>query len=63
MKKYRHTLAHCPRCGMDSGERRMTGTEPPRYCVWCTSCGHRTGFKYSMNAATRAWEKEGTDNG
>ena len=33
-------LCACPRCGMDSGERRESVTVPLRYYVRCGGCGY-----------------------
>lgn len=57
-KSFRHKLSPCPKCGMDSGERRKTVKEPAKFCVVCTSCNYRTGFKSAINAATAEWERK-----
>lgn len=57
-KSFRHKLSPCPKCGIDSGERRKTVKEPAKFCVVCTSCNYRTGFKSAINAATAEWERE-----
>lgn len=57
MKKFRHVLKPCQVCGMDSGARAATSTEPPKFCVICETCGHRTKLYDSLAAATRDWEK------
>ena len=35
----RYILAHCPRCGMDSGERKTFDGPEEKYLVICTTCG------------------------
>ena len=57
-KSFRHKLSPCPKCGMDSGERRKTVKEPAKFCVLCTSCNYKTSFKSTINAATAEWERE-----
>lgn len=48
-------LVICSDCGTFSAARRMTLTEPPRYCVICEHCGRRTRLYKSLPAAVRAW--------
>lgn len=45
----------CFKCGMDSGERRSTVTEPPKFCVICTGCGARTRMFRQLAHATKEW--------
>lgn len=51
----RYILAHCPRCGMDSGERKVTDGVPIKYVVVCTTCGYHTDFHPTQSAASNEW--------
>lgn len=55
MKRREVPLVNCPKCGMDSGERKQTDDITERFLVICTTCGCRTGWYLSKSAATRAW--------
>ena len=48
-------LKPCYRCGMDSGDRRVTVYEPARFCVVCGFCGARTHLFRQQSQATREW--------
>ena len=51
----RYILAHCPRCGMDSGERRVTDDVPIKYIVVCTTCDYHTDWHPTQSAASNEW--------
>ena len=57
-RKARGPLALCPKCGMDSGERKASVCLPTRYFVRCASCGYIVGGD-SQATATRKWNTEG----
>lgn len=57
-RKPKGELALCPKCGMDSGERKASVNLPTRYYVRCASCGHIVGGE-SQAAATKRWNTEG----
>lgn len=44
----------CPRCGMDSGERKCSVNIPEKYYVRCTSCGYIVSGE-TQSAATNKW--------
>ena len=48
----RYKLENCPKCGMDSGERKMTDGVPIKYIVVCTTCGYHTHFHPTQSAAS-----------
>lgn len=57
-RKPRKPLAVCPKCGMDSGERKCTINLPERYYVRCESCGYTVGGHDSQCNASAQWNKE-----
>ena len=57
----RTPLAPCSKCGLTTGERKMTKKEPTLFYVVCSNCGHHTKGHISQDGATRAWNKEGKD--
>lgn len=57
-RKPKKPLAVCPKCGMDSGERKCTVNLPERYFIRCGSCGHIVGGYNTQASATAAWNKE-----
>ena len=58
----RYILAHCPHCGMDSGERRVTDDVPIEYIVVCTTCGYHTDWHPTQSAASNEWNRGGKKN-
>lgn len=57
-RKPKGKLELCPRCGMDSGERKASINLPTRYFVRCASCGYIVGGD-NQDAATKKWNAEG----
>ena len=57
-RKPQGMLGLCPKCGMDSGERKCTIHLPERYFVRCASCGYIVGGWDSQNRATAQWNRE-----
>lgn len=55
-RKPRLPLGLCPKCGMDSGERKASVNLPTRYYVRCSSCGYAVGGN-DQAAATAKWNK------
>ena len=51
----RYILAHCPRCGMDSGERKTFDGPEVKYLVICTTCGFHTAWHPTQSAASNEW--------
>ena len=50
-------LPVCPKCGMDSGARKVSygnGTQE-RYFVVCETCGYMTKPHPTQTAATKEW--------
>lgn len=58
MRKPKRKLGHCPKCGMDSGERKCTINLPERYFVRCGSCGYTVGGGNTQFGATAQWNRE-----
>lgn len=56
-RRERGKLELCPRCGMDSGERKASINLPTRYFVRCATCGYIVGAE-NQAAATARWNKE-----
>lgn len=54
--KPRAELPLCPKCGMDSGERKESVNMPERFYVRCASCGF-TVSGATQSAATGKWNK------
>lgn len=52
--KSRAALELCPRCGMDSGERKCSVNLPERYYVRCYRCGFIVAGD-TQSAATNKW--------
>ena len=50
-------LAPCPKCGMDSGERKESVNLPTRYFVRCASCGYAVAGD-NKSSATAKWNKQ-----
>lgn len=57
-RKPKTSLGLCPKCGMDSGERKASINLPTRYFVRCASCGYIVGGD-NQAAATTKWNREG----
>lgn len=57
-RKPRRPLAVCPKCGMDSGERKCTVNLPERFFVRCGSCGYIVGGNDNPYGASAAWNRE-----
>lgn len=51
-------LPVCPKCGIDSGERVWTRTDPIKCAIRCMTCGYTTPLYNSTGAATKRWVKE-----
>lgn len=58
-KKPRHKLGLCPKCGMDSGTRKVSETVPERCYIVCETCGFRVGPFSDLSHATWEWEHHG----
>ena len=54
--KYR-PLKECPKCGMDSGRRKVTVRVPESFFVVCESCGFKTGPHKTQGAASSEWNR------
>ena len=48
-------LEVCPKCGTDSGSRKVTTKDPEKYYVVCEYCGHKTHPHNTQRGATREW--------
>lgn len=57
-RKPKKPLAVCPKCGMDSGERKCTINLPERYYVRCGSCGYTVGGHDNQYSASAQWNRE-----
>ena len=57
-RKPKKQLAICPKCGMDSGERKCTVNLPERYFIRCASCGYIVGGFNTQTSTTAAWNRE-----
>lgn len=55
--KPRGPLSLCPKCGMDSGRRVVSDTNPERYFVICDTCGFHTKGYSRIGSATYEWNK------
>lgn len=55
-RKPKAALALCPKCGMDSGERKESANLPIRYFVRCASCGYIVAGD-TQTGATAKWNK------
>ena len=56
-RRFRMALPVCPKCGMDSGARKVSygnGTQE-RYFVVCETCGYMTKPHPTQTAATKEW--------
>lgn len=53
-KKPRGELELCPKCGMDSGERKCSVNLPEKYYVRCGSCGFIVSGN-TQSSATNRW--------
>jgi hypothetical protein len=54
--KYHYmSLNTCRVCGMDSGARKVTETEPARFFVVCEACGFKTKPHKVQSEATKEW--------
>ena len=51
----RYKLENCPRCGMDSGERKTFDGPEEKYLVICTTCGYHTRWHPTQPAASNEW--------
>ena len=54
---HRMALPVCPKCGMDSGDRKVlygSGTQE-KYFVVCSTCGYMTKPHPTQTAATKEW--------
>lgn len=56
-RKPKAALALCPKCGMDSGERKESVNLPTRYFVRCASCGYIVAGD-TQTGATAKWNKQ-----
>lgn len=54
---HRDPLPPCKCCGMCSGLRMMTDTEPQEFFVICEVCSYKTRKHPTQNAATREWSR------
>lgn len=57
-RRFRMALPVCPKCGMDSGVRKVlygAGTEE-RYFVVCETCGYMTRPHRRQSSATNEWK-------
>lgn len=54
-KRPRTPLWMCPKCGMDSGERKVQEGPYERYYVVCGTCGYFAGPCSDMSHAVRKW--------
>lgn len=61
-RRYFRRLKECPKCGMDSGDRKVTIKEPARVFVVCANCGHRTKPCKTQSAATLEWNGGKNEN-
>lgn len=52
---FRKALPVCPKCGMYSGRRMVSDTNPEKYFVVCETCGFRTKPHPDQSAATNEW--------
>ena len=55
--RFRMELPVCPKCGMDSGDRKVlygSGAQE-KYFVVCSMCGYMTKPHTSQSAATKEW--------
>ena len=53
-KTPRGSIGLCPKCGMDSGERKCSVNVPEKYYVRCSSCGYIVQGS-SQSGATLRW--------
>ena len=53
----RYRLAHCPRGGMDGGERKTFDGPEVKYLVICTTCGFHTDWHPTQSAASNEWNR------
>ena len=56
-KYFKKKLPVCPKCGMDSGDRKVlygSGAQE-KYFVVCSTCGYMTKPHTSQSAATKEW--------
>ena len=51
----RYKLENCPRCCMDSGERKAFDGPEEKYLVICTTCGFHTDWHPTQSAASNEW--------
>lgn len=59
-KRFKKALPVCPKCGMDSGDRKVlygSGTAE-KYFVVCSTCGHMTKPHATQTAATKEWSRK-----
>lgn len=56
-RKPKAALALCPKCGMDSGERKESVNLPIRYFVRCASCGYIAAGD-TQSSTTAKWNKQ-----
>lgn len=56
-RKTRYPLSVCPRCGMDSGNRKVSETANEKNYVVCETCGYLVGPFGDMPHAVKAWNR------
>lgn len=56
-KRPKLSLALCPRCGMDSGERKVKESTYEQYYVVCETCGYVVGPFGDLSHAVRKWNR------
>lgn len=57
-RKPKGALGLCPKCGRDSGERKVSSGIHERYFVRCASCGYIVSGE-NQGAATNKWNRGG----
>ena len=52
---FRTPLGLCPKCGMDSGRRKMLDHSDKPYMVWCETCLYHTRRYNTPTKAVDEW--------